>query len=185
MWENCSQSVIDRGGERVLFCHKWKLGHQLGFLVWMSDTRGWPIVHGEECTFHSCIPHTSYFLLHIPFLALQTSVIAGIKGRPCNTTNRKTSCRNKSSFPCKELRQKKHLDENKNSLQEKWSLSSPTQEQNRAWSPPSWSVWGPPRNLTAGRTWPRAPTNSQAWSTLAECPAPIGKFVSRRSFIFF
>ena len=139
----------------------------------------------RDCISHSCNLHTSYFILHIACLALKTSVTAGIKGRPCNTTNRKTSCRNKSSFPCKELRQKKHLDENKNSLQEKRSLFSPTQEQNRAWSPPSWSVWGPPRNLTAGRTWPRAPTNSQAWSTLAECPAPIGKFVNRRSFIFF
>ena len=151
----------------------------------MSDTRGWPIVHGAECIFHSCILHTSYFLLQIACLALQTSVTVGIKGRPCNTTNRKTSCRNKSILHCKELRQKKHLDENKNSLQEKMAWSSPTQEQNRAWSPPSWSVWGPPWNLTAGRTLPRAPTNSQAWSTLAECPAPIGRFCKQKKIYIF
>ena len=154
----------------------------------MSDTRGWPIVHGAECTFHSCILHTSYLILHTAYrqyYCLQTSLTTGIKGRPCNTTKRKTSCRNKSILHCKELRQKKHLDENKNFLQEKMARSSPTQEQNRTWSLQSWSVWGPPWNLTAGRTWPRGPTNNQAWSTLAECPAPIGKFVSIRSFVFF
>ena len=90
----------------------------------MSDTRGRPIVHGAECIFHSCILHTSYFILHIACLALQTSVtymiIYVIKGRPCNTPNRKTSCRNKSIFHCKELRQKKHFDENKNSCKRGW-----------------------------------------------------------------
>ena len=43
----------------------------------------------RDCISHSCILHTSYFILHIACLALKTSVTAGIKGRPCNTTNRK------------------------------------------------------------------------------------------------
>ena len=52
----------------------------------------------------------------------------------------------------------------------------------RMWSLPSWNVWGRLRSLTAGHTLPRGPTSSLGWSTLAGCPAPIGKFSCKICF---